>query len=34
MHFLEESVFYVFAKLNRDQESYESDVVRVSPLGR
>ena len=29
MRFLEDSVFYVFAKLNRDQESYEADVVRV-----
>ena len=29
MKFLEDSVFYVFAKLNRDQESYEADVVRV-----
>ena len=30
MKFLEDSVFYVFAKLNRDQESYEADVVRVN----
>ena len=30
MRFLEDSVFYVFAKLNRDQESYEADVVRVN----
>ncbi len=29
MEFLEASVFYVFAKLNRDQRSYESDLVRV-----
>lgn len=29
MKFLEDSVFYVFSKLNRDQQSYESDVVRV-----
>ena len=30
MRFLEDSKFYVFAKRHRDQESYESDVVRVN----
>ena len=30
MKFLEDSKFYVFAKRQRDQESYESDVVRVN----
>ena len=30
MRFLEDSVFYVFAKMNRDQESYEADLVRVN----
>ena len=29
MKFLEDSTFYVFAKRNRDQESYEADVVRI-----
>ena len=29
MKFLEDSKFYVFAKRNRDQESYEADVVRI-----
>jgi len=29
MYFLEDSVLYVFAKLNRDQVNYEADVVRV-----
>jgi quercetin dioxygenase-like cupin family protein len=29
MKFLEDSVFYVFSKLNRDHDNYESDVVRV-----
>ena len=30
MKFLEDSTFYVFAKRNRDQESYEADVVRIN----
>ena len=30
MKSLEDSVFYTFAKLDRDQAHYESDVVRVT----
>jgi quercetin dioxygenase-like cupin family protein len=30
MKFLEDSIFYAFAKLHRDQDNYESDVVRVT----
>ena len=32
MRFIEDSVFYVFSTEKRDQESYESDVVRVKIL--
>lgn len=30
MKFLEDSTFYVFAKRHRDQDDYESDIVRVN----
>ena len=30
MKFLENSVFYVFSRLDRHQDNYESDVVRVT----
>jgi quercetin dioxygenase-like cupin family protein len=30
MKFSKDSIFYVFAKKHRDQDSYESDIVRVN----
>ena len=32
MHFLEESVMFVFARNNREKENYEDDIIRVEPF--